>query len=71
LIADDRYNNAIREIDIPEKKVSTLAEFGNGFEDGPFTQAKINSMLDMTVDGNINIYTLDVDNKEIRKIFIK
>jgi hypothetical protein len=71
LIAGDRYNYAIREIDIATKKTSTLVKLSNGFADGSFTNAKISSMDDMVVDKDGNIYILDAANKAIRKVFLK
>lgn len=71
LIAGDRYNYAVREIDIPGKKVSTLFKLRSGFTDGAFSDARIGSMDDMAVDKEGNIYILDADNKAIRKVFLK
>ncbi|MEJ2880270.1 IPT/TIG domain-containing protein [Pedobacter sp. GR22-6] len=73
MIAGDRYNYAIREIDIASKKASTLVKFssGSGFVDGTLSAAKLASMDDMAVDKDGNIYILDADNKAIRKIFLK
>ncbi|MBB2148290.1 IPT/TIG domain-containing protein [Pedobacter gandavensis] len=71
LIAGDKYNYALREIDIASKKVSTLVKLTSGFADGAFSKAKIGSMDDMAVDKDGNIYILDAQNKAIRKIFLK
>jgi len=71
LIAGDRYNYALREIDIASKKVSTLVKLSNGFADGSFANAKIGSVDDMAVDKDGNIYVLDAENKAIRKVFLK
>ncbi|TCC86313.1 IPT/TIG domain-containing protein [Pedobacter hiemivivus] len=71
LIAGDKYNYALREVDIASKKVSTLVKLSNGFADGSFSQAKIGSMDDMAVDKDGNIYILDAANKAIRKVFLK
>jgi len=71
LIAGDRYNYALREIDIATKKVSTLVKFASGFADGSFSTAKIGSMDDMAVDKDGNIYVLDAQNKAVRKVFLK
>ncbi|MBC8988117.1 IPT/TIG domain-containing protein [Pedobacter sp. N36a] len=71
LIAGDKYNNAIREIDIASRKVSTLVKLRSGFADGAFTDAKLGSIDDMAVDKDGNIYILDAQNKAIRKVFLK
>ncbi|WP_316751985.1 IPT/TIG domain-containing protein [Pedobacter gandavensis] len=71
LIAGDRYNYALREIDVNSRKVSTLVKLNPGFADGAFSQAKIGSMDDMAVDKDGNIYILDAQNKAIRKVFLK
>ncbi|WP_316803159.1 IPT/TIG domain-containing protein [Pedobacter nototheniae] len=71
LIAGDRFNSAIREIDTNTKKVSTLLKLTLGFADGAFNQAKIGSMEDMAVDKDGTIYVLDAENKAVRKIFLK
>ncbi|WP_256009830.1 IPT/TIG domain-containing protein [Desertivirga xinjiangensis] len=71
LIAGDRFNYAIREIDIASRKVSTLAKLTNGFADGSLSTAKIASMDDMVVDQEGNIYILDAQNNAVRKIFLK
>ena len=71
LIAGDRFNYAIREIDIQTRQTRTLVKLGPGFEDGAFTAAKIGSMDCMAVDRDGNIYILDTQNKAVRKIFLK
>jgi sugar lactone lactonase YvrE len=71
LIAGDRYNYALREIDIVTRKASTLVKLAPGFADGSFANAKIGSMDDMAVDKDGSIYVLDAQNKAIRKIFLK
>lgn len=71
IIAGDRYNYALREVDIASRKVSTLLKLTPGFVDGAFSQAKIGSMDDMAVDKDGNIYILDAENKAVRKVFLK
>lgn len=71
LIAGDRYNYALREIDITTTKVSTLVKFSSGFADGTLAAAKIGSMDDMAVDQEGNVYILDANNKAVRKVFLK
>lgn len=71
LIAGDRSNVALREIDIATKKVSTLVKMTRGFADGPFVEGKVASMDDMVVDKDGNIYILDAENKAVRKVFLK
>ncbi|WP_293304867.1 IPT/TIG domain-containing protein [Pedobacter sp. UBA5917] len=71
LIAGDRYNYALREIDIAAAKASTLAKFSSGFADGTLATAKIGSMDDMAVDQEGNVYILDANNKAVRKVFLK
>nr|WP_068890015.1 IPT/TIG domain-containing protein [Pedobacter panaciterrae] len=71
LIAGDRFNYALREIDIATKKVSTLFKLSYGFVDGSFVNAKIGTMDDMAVDKDGNIYILDAENKAVRKVFLK
>lgn len=71
LIAGDRFNYALREIDISTGKVSTLVKLNPGFADGSFSTAKIGSMDDMAVDKDGNIYILDAQNKAVRKVFLK
>lgn len=71
LIAGDRFNYAIREIDINSRKVSTLLKLSYGYANGSFNEAKIGSMEDMAVDKDGTIYVLDAENKAIRKIFLK
>nr|WP_121271002.1 IPT/TIG domain-containing protein [Pedobacter schmidteae] len=71
LIAGDRSNVALREIDIAARKVSTLVKMARGFADGPFVEGKMASMDDMVVDKDGNIYILDAENKAVRKVFLK
>ncbi|WP_316828284.1 IPT/TIG domain-containing protein [Pedobacter miscanthi] len=71
LIAGDRYNYALREIDIAAKSASTLVRFTYGFADGTLATAKIGSMDDMAVDQDGNVYILDATNKAVRKVFLK
>lgn len=71
LIAGDRFNYALREIDVANKKVSTMVKLSSGFADGAFTDAKLGSMDDMAIDKNGIIYILDAENKAIRKVFMK
>ena len=71
LIAGDRFNYALREIDIAARSTSTLAKFTPGFADGTLATAKIASMDDMAVDQEGNIYILDASNKAVRKVFLK
>lgn len=71
LIAGDRYNYALREVDVANKKVSTVVKLRSGFTDGAFSDAKIGSMDDMAIDKNGIIYILDAENKAIRKVFLK
>lgn len=71
LIAGDRFNYAIREIDIASQKVSTLFKLRSGFADGAFSDARLGSMDDMVVDKDGNIYILDAENKAVRKVFLK
>lgn len=71
LVAGDRQNYAIRQIDLQSRTVSTLVKLRLGFADGDFGSAKIGSMDDTAVDKDGNIYILDAQNKAIRKIFLK
>lgn len=71
LVAGDRFNYAIRQIDIATRTSSTLAKLTNGYADGSLGVAKIGSMDDMVVDKDGNIYILDAQNKAVRKIFLK
>ncbi|WP_025145907.1 IPT/TIG domain-containing protein [Pedobacter jeongneungensis] len=71
LIAGDRFNYALREIDIAARSTSTLAKFTSGFADGTLATAKIASMDDMAIDQEGNIYILDATNKAVRKVFLK
>lgn len=71
LIAGDRFNYAIREIDIRTRQATTLLKLQSGFADGAFSEAKIGSMDCMAVDKDGNIYVLDAQNKAVRKIFLK
>ncbi|TBO40592.1 IPT/TIG domain-containing protein [Pedobacter kyonggii] len=71
LIAGDRHNYALREIDIASKRASTLAKFSSGFADGTLAAAKLGSMDDMAIDQDGNVYILDAENKAVRKVFLK
>ncbi|MBE9600882.1 IPT/TIG domain-containing protein [Pedobacter sp. MC2016-24] len=71
MIAGDRYNYAIREVDIATRAVSTLFKLTPGFADGTLTSAKIASMNDLAVDKEGNIYILDSGNKAVRKVLLK
>lgn len=71
LIAGDRNNYALREINIAAKSASTLAKFTSGFADGTLAAAKLGSMDDMAIDQDGNIYILDAGNKAVRKVFLK
>nr|WP_199156552.1 hypothetical protein [Pedobacter sp. ASV2] len=71
LIAGDRFNYALREVDIATKSTSTLVKCTLGFADGTLASSKIGSMEDMAVDQEGNIYILDATNKAVRKVFLK
>ena len=59
------------EVEVANKKVSTVVKLRTGFADGAFSDAKIGSMDDMAIDKNGIIYILDAENKAIRKVFLK
>jgi hypothetical protein len=71
LIAGDRNNYAIREIDIATRKASTLFKLTRGFADGSFSSAKLGSIDDMAVDKDGVVYILDATNNAVRKVFFK
>lgn len=71
LIIMDAANNAIREVDINEQSVSTLAKVERGFEDGDLSNAKWGNINDIAMDKEGNIYLLDVGQAAIRKVIFK
>ena len=70
LFVADSVNNTIRQIDLVNRQVTTLA--GNaisppGFADGSGTIARFNNPSGITTDG-ISLYVTDTGNNSIRKI---
>lgn len=72
LVILDKNNYALRKLDFATREVSTLMKVSNGYEDGSFADAKMSlNVADMAVDKEGNIYLLDVNNKAVRKVFLK
>jgi len=71
LIVADNNNYAIREVNLSTREVTTLIKGANGYSDGTFSNAKFSSIKDVVVDKDGNIYLLDMNNKAIRKLFLK
>lgn len=69
LYVADKYNNAIRAIDLATKRVTTLAGTGKpGYREGSFSKALfyIPEYIDLGPDGNL--YVSDTSNSRIRKL---
>lgn len=72
LIILDKFNYAIRHYNFSKDEVSTLAKMANGYADGSFGNAKIGANIpDIAIDRDGNIYLLDINNKAIRKVFLR
>lgn len=71
LIIMDGNNNAIREVNLQEQIISTLAKVERGFADGDLSTAKWGIISDITIDKEGNIYLLDVTGSAIRKVIFK
>ncbi len=71
LYVADMYNNEIRKIVISSGVVTTLAGSTTaGSADGTGTAASFNYPTGVACDGNGNLYVVDQNNNEIRKIVI-
>lgn len=72
LVILDKSNFAIRKYDPASHEVSTLARFTNGYKDGSLSDAQVaGNVQDIAIDRDGNLYILDINNRAIRKIFLK
>lgn len=73
LFTIENYVLYIREVDIATRTVKTVYKpaMGRGFQDGSLFTAKFNSMNDIVIDKEGNMYILDATNKAIRKVFLE
>lgn len=63
----DRLNHRIRKI-TPDGLVSTFAGSTAGYQDGPGSEARFHTPINVIVDAGDNLYVADFDNARIRKI---
>jgi len=71
LFIADISNHCIRKI-TPEGVVTTFAgSREKGFLDGDVKSAKFNMPIDVAVDGDGNVYVVDIGNQRIRKVTAK
>lgn len=71
LLVTDRFNYALRRVNITSREVTTAMKASAGYEDGTLANAKFNILTDIAIDRDGNIYVLDVGNQAIRKVFLK
>jgi hypothetical protein len=72
LIILDKVNYAIRKYNFVSGEVSTVAKLSAGYADGSFQDAKIGfNVADMAIDGEGNLYLLDINNKAVRKVILR